>query len=175
MKLRDAVAALTPAQRESLARIQGDARTRAALLDHKAVREAPAAAPIEAFARVEPDGSVVLVAKGLRLHNHANNGGEHWGARKRRVDTEHGIVLGALAAARRPAGPRWRVAIMREGIALMDDDGLAISAKAVRDAIASWLGVDDGPTGPVAWSYAQVKAKGYGVRITIKGVPDGAE
>ena len=40
-------------------------------------------------------------------------------------------------------------------------------AKAVRDAVAHALGVDDGPAGPVAWSYAQVRARGYGVRVTI--------
>lgn len=174
MKLADAVAALTPAQRESLARIQSDRRTRDALLNHKAVREAPAAAAVEAYARVEPDGSVVLAAKGLRLINVAN-AREHWGARKARVTAEHQVIDRALAAVSLPAGPRWRVEIVREGVQLMDDDGLAISAKGVRDCIAAQLGVDDGPTGPVTWSYAQHKAKGYGVRITIKGVPDGAE
>lgn len=38
-----------------------------------------------------------------------------------------------------------------------------------RDAVAAWLGVDDGPRGPVTWEVAQEIGKGYAVRITILG------
>jgi hypothetical protein len=93
----------------------------------------------------------------------------HWGAKASRVTAEHQLVAAALATVARPEGPRYAVTIVREGRALMDTDGLAISAKAIRDAIARWLGVDDGPRGPVTWSYGQHTAKGYGVMVTIEG------
>lgn len=174
MKLQDVVVSLTPAQREALARIQRDPRTRAALSAPTAVRAAPSAELVSAHARVEPDGSVVVTAKGLRLVSVLNNGGEHWATRKRRVDREHATIGGALASIDLPEGPRWTVEIIREGRALLDDDNLRASAKGTRDAIACALGVDDGPQGPVAWSYGQRKGKGYGVMVTIKGVRDGA-
>ena len=54
------------------------------------------------------------------------------------------------------------------GRGLLDDDGLAISAKGVRDAVAAALGVDDGPTGPVTWRYEQRRAKGYAVEVRVE-------
>lgn len=159
---------LSPEQRARLAKIQRDPRTRAALT-HEARVKAAVAEPtrVEAFARVEGD-TVRLHAKGLRLIN-AANAREHWAAKAARVTAEHQVIANALATVVRPEGPRWHVVITREGRALMDTDGLAISAKAIRDAIARWLGVDDGPMAPVTWSYEQHTAKGYGVMVTITG------
>jgi hypothetical protein len=50
----------------------------------------------------------------------------------------------------------------------LDTDNLAGSQKHVRDAIAEWLGVDDGPRGPVTWEYAQERGKGWGVRVEVR-------
>lgn len=163
------VKSLSPEQRARLARIQRDPRTRAALT-HEARVKSAASQPdrVEAFARVEGANVVRLHAKGLRLRNSANER-EHWGAKASRVTAEHQLVAAALATVARPTGPRYAVTITREGRALMDTDGLAISAKAIRDAIARWLGVDDGPTAPVTWAYQQHTAKGYGVMVTIEG------
>jgi hypothetical protein len=38
----------------------------------------------------------------------------------------------------------------------------------VRDAVAAWLGVDDGPEAPVAWEYGQRRG-GYLVEVTVVG------
>jgi hypothetical protein len=168
------VKSLSPEQRAALARIQRDPRTAAALTHEARVKSAAATpARVEAFARAEGPELVRLHAKGLRLINGAN-AREHHFARAARFAAEHRLIGAALAPVSRPVGPAYRVTITREGRALMDTDGLAISAKGVRDSIAAWLGVDDGPEGPVVWSYAQHKTKGYGVMVTIEGVRDGA-
>lgn len=166
------VRSLSSEQRARLAKIQRDPRTRAALT-HEARVKAAAAQPdrVEAFARAEGPDLVRITAKGMRLVNGANTR-EHWGARAARFAAEHQVIANALATVVRPEGPRWHVVITREGRALMDTDGLAISAKAIRDAIARWLGVDDGPMAPVTWSYEQHTAKGYGVMVTITGGRD---
>ena len=36
---------------------------------------------------------------------------------------------------------------------LPDDDNVRAMCKAIRDAIAKWFGVDDGPSGPLRWEY----------------------
>lgn len=50
----------------------------------------------------------------------------------------------------------------------MDDDNLAISAKALRDGIAEALGVDDGDKNLITWEYDQKLGKAYGVEVEIK-------
>lgn len=50
----------------------------------------------------------------------------------------------------------------------MDDDNLAISAKALRDGIAEALGVNDGDRSVVTWEYDQKLGKEYGVELEIK-------
>lgn len=126
-----------------------------------------AATHVVPSARVEASGAVVLRLDGLRLVNVAN-AREHWATRKRRVAREHAAVNAALRGVSLPAGPRWTVTITREGRGLLDDDGLAIAGKGVRDALAAALGVDDGPRGPVAWRYAQRRAKGYAVEVRVE-------
>lgn len=49
----------------------------------------------------------------------------------------------------------------------MDSDNLAGSMKAVRDGIADALGIDDGDTNRVRWSYSQKRGKWYAVHVTI--------
>ena len=52
--------------------------------------------------------------------------------------------------------------------ALCDDDNLADALKYVRDAVADYLGVDDGPAGPVRWVPAQEAGDVAGVRIELE-------
>lgn len=59
------------------------------------------------------------------------------------------------------------VIIDRHGPRMLDDDNLSGSAKAVRDQIATFFGVDDGPKGPIRWRYEQTKSKTYGVGLTF--------
>lgn len=56
----------------------------------------------------------------------------------------------------------------RLGGGLMDDDNLPLTAKWVRDTIALFLGVDDGPAGPISWHYAQEPGGARGVRIRLE-------
>lgn len=59
--------------------------------------------------------------------------------------------------AQKPARPALPCTVLLERIAPsigLDDDNLAGSLKAVRDAIAEWLGLDDRDP-RVAWKYAQ--------------------
>ena len=50
----------------------------------------------------------------------------------------------------------------------MDDDNRTAAAKGTRDAIAAWLGVDDGDES-VAWEVRGEVARGYAVRVQIEG------
>lgn len=159
---------LTPEQRARLAAAQRDPRAAALVLGRAAVVAAAARPrdPVECSVRAE-GGSVVLVAKGLRLVS-AANAREHHYARARRVAQERALVGRALAGTAAPSGP-WRVAIVRAGPKSLDTDNLASAAKAVRDAVAAWLGVDDGPEAPVAWEYGQRRG-GYLVEVSVVGV-----
>ena len=170
MKVAELRAALSPDAFARLLARQTDPRTLAALGAPEAVRAAPRATGREGYARAEADGTVVFES-GMELRSVLNGGGEHHMVRARRVAREHATVSAALATVRLPAGPRWVVTIARLSRGELDDDNLRASAKAVRDAVAHALGVDDGPAGPVAWSYAQVRARGYGVRVTIARAP----
>ena len=52
-------------------------------------------------------------------------------------------------------GGRLSVHFVRRAGGQLDDDNLANGCKAVRDAVAAWLGCDDGPRGPLRFSYDQ--------------------
>lgn len=79
-------------------------------------------------------------------------------------------VLLAPAADVGPYGNFYRVRLIRISAGVLDDDGLRGALKAVRDEVAAWLGVDDGPRAPVRFAYAQQKgpAKVYAIRIEIE-------
>lgn len=161
----DLFAHLTPAQRERLAAAQRDPRAVDLVLGREAVvaRAARPRDPVEVSVRAE-GGAVALTLKGLRLVSVAN-AREHHHAKARRVTRERALVGGALAGVTAPPGP-WRVTIVRVGPRALDTDNLAASAKAVRDAVAAWLGADDGPEGPVAWVYGQRRG-GYLVEVLV--------
>ena len=63
-----------------------------------------------------------------------------------------------------------RVRLVRLGARALDTDNLAGALKAVRDAVAAWLGVDDGPGGLV-WEVDQEPHRRHrntpGVRIEL--------
>ncbi|MBK6464204.1 MAG: hypothetical protein IPF92_24870 [Myxococcales bacterium] len=77
-----------------------------------------------------------------------------WFARSRRARAQRLAVAVALARYERPAFP-VRVTLTRIASRRLDSDNLAGALKSVRDGCAAWLDVDDGPDGPVSWSYAQ--------------------
>lgn len=49
----------------------------------------------------------------------------------------------------------------------MDDDNVQGCCKMVRDAVALYLGVGDGPKDPIRWSYAQEVRMVYGTKIRL--------
>jgi hypothetical protein len=60
------------------------------------------------------------------------------------------------------------VTFTREGLRSLDDDNLAAAFKRVRDHVAAWLGTGDAPDAPVAWRYAQRRAKAYAVEVRVE-------
>ena len=50
----------------------------------------------------------------------------------------------------------------------MDDDNIAAAAKHARDTVAMFLGVDDGPSGPIRWEYDQEPSNVVGLRIKLE-------
>lgn len=100
---------------------------------------------------------VTLILRGMRLVSEPN-ARDHFREKAARVAWQKAVVRHALAALAAPNltdGRRWVVTIDRTTSRELDDDNLAASAKALRDAFAAWLGVDDSPASPVRWVYAQ--------------------
>lgn len=96
------------------------------------------------------------------------NAREHWRKRAARVKAERAAVAQIIK-------PFWTpciVRMVRLSSALCDDDNLQGACKAIRDEIARICGVDDGPTGPITWVYAQEKCKRgtFGVRVEFLAI-----
>ena len=96
------------------------------------------------------------------------NARENWRVRHKRVKAERA----ATALIVRPFWTPCIVRLVRLSPALCDDDNLQGAMKAVRDEIAKINGVDDGPTGPITWVYAQEKCKRgtFGVRVEFLAI-----
>lgn len=113
---------------------------------------------------------LTVTIPGLRLVSEAN-AHEHWRKRSARAKHQHSVVslVLRLQSCVFPAHPvPLVVTITRIGTKLMDSDNAVGGAKHVRDAVAKWLGRDDGPTCGVEWRVVQRKAKTYGVEIRIE-------
>lgn len=78
------------------------------------------------------------------------------------------LVPFAMAAQR---GEAVTVTFTRLG-RLLDSDGLQGACKYVRDTVALFLGVDDGPTGAVSWDYHQERSAQFGVRVSLAMAQD---
>lgn len=104
------------------------------------------------------------------------NDREHWRARASRVRAEKWAAGWALLGAYGPRSP-WplplRVTLTRGAPSSgLDDDNLAGSLKAVRDAVAEWLEVDDARRDLVRYAYAQERSnRTWFVRITFEAMP----
>ncbi len=101
----------------------------------------------------------------------ALNARVHWTARAKRSKTERAIVGAALrhhpfTAEETPS----TCTLVRVAPRALDDDNLAGAFKSIRDEVASFFDVDDGPKGPIAWHYAQRKGepKQYGIEIKLE-------
>lgn len=93
------------------------------------------------------------------------NAREHWSARARRVRAERASVGFFVGRAELPTPP-CTVRITRVAPSNgLDDDNLASALKAVRDEVATWLGVDDKRRDLVRYVYAQRRGKEWAVEI----------
>lgn len=91
---------------------------------------------------------------------------EHWATRHRRT--------AAQKAAVRNLCPRWThaplliVRLVRIAPRQLDTDNCAAALKSIRDAVASWLRIDDASP-LVRWEYWQEKGE-PGVRVEVVGL-----
>lgn len=98
-----------------------------------------------------------------------NRKATRWFMRHRETLAIRRAVADVLAPHARPAGEAFTVRLCRCSRASrpMDNDNLVASLKAVRDAAADWLGIDDG-SARIVFEYAQrTRAKATGVRLEV--------
>jgi hypothetical protein len=102
---------------------------------------------------------------------------EHWASRARRVKMQRAVVTmalrqyGHLLPELRDA-EIVRVLLVRVSPRRLDDDNLRGALKAVRDAVAAWVGIDDGSP-RWEWNYDQRKGP-LGVSLAI-GMPKNSQ
>ena len=88
---------------------------------------------------------------------------EHWSARAKRTKAQRNAVR--LRAPRWTSGPLLVVRLVRIAPRELDSDNVQGALKACRDAVASWLRVDDASP-LVRWEYAQEKGE-PGIRVEV--------
>lgn len=105
----------------------------------------------------------------MRLPSAANLR-EHWRVRHRRTKEQRTLVTMFLGSRTPPAFP-LTVRLTRIAPRALDGDNLQSAFKAIRDAVAAWIGVADNHAG-IVWEYGQAKgkAKEYGILIGV-GAP----
>jgi hypothetical protein len=116
-----------------------------------------------------PRWSIGLDIPGLKIVSEMNTR-QHWAPRARRFKQQAAAVRQALSAANFITPPPFdhcNITLTRIGRRLLDSDNLASGFKAIRDALAEWLGVDDG-SDRLRWEYQQERGQA-GIRITITG------
>jgi len=125
---------------------------------------------------ISPAPSRVVIE--VRIHTRGSlNARGSWQARWRRTKKERAATHGAIQLYQLSGGefrslPRLpvRVHIVRvsPGHRPVDSDNLPGYSKGVRDQIAAYYGVDDGPSGPISWSYAAERGPSHLVRVEIE-------
>ena len=105
----------------------------------------------------------------LRTVSEANQREHHMAKHRRNKRQQETVGLFLSSAGRWFVFP-CRVILTRIAPRKLDSDNLAGSFKHVQDAVAKWLGVDDG-SDQVAWRYEQRngKPKEYAVSIGVDG------
>lgn len=81
----------------------------------------------------------------------------YW-VRESRRRREREVTAWGLRGMDRPELPAV-VMLTRVGPRPLDSDNLAFAFKSVRDAIAAWVGVDDGPGSGLTWVYDQRRGR----------------
>lgn len=101
---------------------------------------------------------------------------EHHFSRSQRASSQKEITTYRLRSAyvTCPFPLPLTVTLTRRGARELDDDNLRGAMKAVRDAVARWLGVDDKHSDVVRYEYAQELAGRRPVGVTIRIEPRAA-
>ena len=119
----------------------------------------PATLPVEIGHVPGPEGRLRVFIPGLYLvseHNRVR--AEHHFVSHRRIAAQHALIASVLARAPRPEWSPLSVVMTRWGGRALDQNGnLQSSTKAVQDAIATWLGIDDRDAARVAYETRQAK------------------
>ena len=106
----------------------------------------------------------------IRLGRGQNDRPDHWRVRHRQVASERDAVSWMLIGKARPALPCTVTITRIAPSAGLDDDNLSGACKAIRDAFAAWIGVDDKRREVVRYAYAQERGP-WGVRVeSIDGI-----
>lgn len=104
---------------------------------------------------------IVFFTVPIRTHSKLNQR-IHWAARAKQAKTErlatYLAAFQSLKPRRKPVTFPCTVRLTRVSPRSLDDDNLRGALKAVRDEVASMLGVDDRDP-RVTWAYAQEKGK----------------
>lgn len=106
----------------------------------------------------------------LQLVSEMNARG-HWGRRKRRFDMQAETVAWEIVTRVHPDDipePPCVVTLTRIAPREFDDDNLRSAFKAVRDAVAEWIGADDGKRGGIEWRYKQERGAPRQHRVRIE-------
>lgn len=130
----------------------------------------PVATPFHAPAPTGPDllaGFAVPVVTA----NESNGSHQHW----RTVSRRRKHIRAETTRAAKESGcpvpaPPLVVTITRHSAGTLDDDGARSAGKAIRDAVAKWLGVDDKDSKRVLYTYEQAPcSRGLGwVTVEIR-------
>lgn len=118
---------------------------------------------------------IVTLFVAVETRNESNGSHGHWRAKALRRKAVHEAVGYALLQKdwRRAGKPSeatpWVVHLTRitTYAPRMDDDGVVSSGKAVRDAFARFVGVDDKRRDVVSYRYDQQKGDGHGWLIEV--------
>lgn len=98
----------------------------------------------------------------------------HWRVAHKRNLAEQNVVAWELCRIPKPAIPCTVLLTRYAPSNGLDDDNLAGSLKNVRDAVATWLGVDDGKRETVRYRYTQARAP-WGVGIEFGPAAPGSQ
>ena len=110
----------------------------------------------------------IVVQLPIRIHSRANKR-EHWTVTAKRDKREKQTVA-ALMPSTPPPLP-VKVTLTRSAPRFLDGDNLQGGMKAVRDAVAAWLGADDRDGSGITWAYEQARSttpKTYAAQILIE-------
>lgn len=116
--------------------------------------------------------TITIPIEGMKL-GAALNARVHWTKRAARAKKERRATSWALSMRAssfpRPLRAPTTCTLARIAPRMLDDDNLAGAFKSIRDEVAAFFDVDDGPRGPIAWRYEQRREapKQYAIHICL--------